>query len=236
MVHRHLSRSLASVALASAPAALTARVDEEQLCSCLAEAARCGDECRVRELAWELVGRSLPQARKTVPRLLPAPRWCRQDREDVVSAANVRLFVALLGHDEEVARMPASVLAALCLRRAAVDFCRACGRRREREQPTDLGEMPEVPVDPPPSPVEQAAAVGELLEPMSDRERAIVYEHTVMDLDLAEIARGHGMSVAAIKKALVRGKGKAREARAGERGTDQADGAAGGSGSAPGRP
>jgi DNA-directed RNA polymerase specialized sigma24 family protein len=194
----------------------------------------------MRELAWEVVGRSLPQALKTVPRLLPAPRWCRQDREDVVSAANVRLFVALLGHCEEVAQMPASALAALCLRRAAIDYCRTCGRRREREQPTDLGEMPEVPVDPPPSPVEQAAAVGELLEPMSDRERALVYEHEVMDLDLAEIARGHGMSLAAIKKALVRGKRKAWEARAlkraGERGPDQADGGAGGKGSAPGRP
>ena len=185
---------------------------EEQLCSRLAEAARRGDECRMRELAWELVGRSLPRARRKARLLLPAPRWCREDREDAVSKASVRLFVALLEHDEPVAGMPASALAALCLRRTALDLCRERARRWGRESPTDPAEIPEAPIDPPRPPVEQAAAMGGLLEAMSEREATIVYEHHVRELDLAEIARRHGTSVPAVKKALSRGKRKAREA------------------------
>lgn len=200
------------------------------------------DEVGSPELAWALVARNLPWARSKARRLLPAPRWCREDREDAVSKASVRLFVALLEHDERVARMPASALAALCLRRTALDLCRERARRWGRESPTDPDEIPEAPIDPPPTPVEQAVAMGGLLEAMSEREARIVYEHHVRELDLAEIARRHGTSVPAVKKTLTRGKRKAREARArqsageGVSDRDGSDGGAGGKGSAPGRP
>ena len=199
----------------------------------------------MRELAWELVTGRLSQVRSRVSRRLPAPSWSQQDRDDAVSMASERILAALL---RKAAGLAARSLVALVGKNvdwAVIELRRERARRWQREPPTESDDMPDLAFEPPPSPVEQAVAVGELLEAMSERERTVVYAHHVAELDFAEIAWLLDTSVPAVEKALTRGKRKAREARARQRAgegasdrdggpdRDGVDGGAAGKGSAP---
>jgi RNA polymerase sigma factor (sigma-70 family) len=172
----------------------------------------------------ERLGAHVPDARRMVS------AWARQtglrlqpcDREEIVDEALLRCAGAL-SHKSEVDEEEMTAVRTMNTRWALIDFIRAAARRGEREQltaPEKITAMAdtaaELDEDPVSAPLEQADAVTRLLGPLNERERELMLERYVLDLDVTEVAARHHMGVSAVKTTCFRAVRKARESAGGE--------------------
>lgn len=151
---------------------------------------------------------ALPRVRRLV-----AARTARMpvqpcDREEIVSDAMVRLVCAR----ERRGERDLPKIAPQNVEWAIADFREASRRNAERERPTAPEEIPETAVEGAEAALERADAIREMLDPLSELEREMIVERYVQDLDAAEVAARHGMTVAAVKMACSRATCKVREA------------------------
>lgn len=140
-------------------------------------------------------------------------RLQRCDREEIIENAILRVQVAL-SHKTPASDQEMRAILAMNARWAVDDFCREISRRTGRETLTEPLGMPDSPT-PAPAPhatVEQRAAIQALLAPLNRRERVLIIERALLELDSHEIADRHHMRHAAARQAFSRAARKVREA------------------------
>ncbi|MGH2449509.1 MAG: RNA polymerase sigma factor, partial [Chloroflexota bacterium] len=142
--------------------------------------------------------------RRSMLRSLVRTGLLRDDAEDAIQDAFVRLFLA--EHEQHI-RNPAAFLIAI-VKRVRIDRWRCAQRRRRRfaAQPAEDFEFP----DPAPRPPDYAEADQRLermwhrVEQLGPRTRKIFILHRLEGRTHAEIAAQHGISISAVEKHIAR--------------------------------
>jgi RNA polymerase sigma factor (sigma-70 family) len=161
----------------------------------------------------QIASEQMRTVRKMVHRRTARLRLQRADREEIVSAVMERLVAARRrggAHD----RVPEAVLVAQNVEWAVADFCRAAMRRATHERLTAPAQMPQPPAPSAAVPLEEREAIGALLEPLSEREKQILFERYALDMAAAEVAERAGVQTGALKVACSRALRRLREAGA----------------------
>jgi RNA polymerase sigma factor (sigma-70 family) len=183
---------------------------DRMLLARIAHARLRGDERSARLAAGELLIPYLPGVQALVARRTAWMRVQQRDREEIVSIAIERLLHAL-AREPELKGAPFGAVATTKVADAIVDFLRA-RKRHVGERLTAPEDFPDLPAGEASTPVEQAAAADTILSPLRRREREIVYERYVLELDAGEVAGRRDMSTAAVKMTCSRGLRKIRDA------------------------
>jgi RNA polymerase sigma-70 factor (ECF subfamily) len=118
---------------------------------------------------------------------------------DVADDAVAEAFARAIQHDRAI-RRPSSWLYRTAFRIAAAEV-------RRRKVQIEIGEIGECEYDPPPD----VAGVVTALRKLSPSQRAAVYLHYQADLPVREVATLMGISAAAVKVHLHRGRRRLRE-------------------------
>jgi RNA polymerase sigma factor (sigma-70 family) len=165
----------------------------------LALARAAGDTLRALLLTGELLDAYRPVVRRRAAWRLRRSGARAEDLEDVVAATIERLLIALARQRDHEALIPFTAVVILNTDWATADL------RRARTHDLDIellapAEMPDEPGVQEPALVEQAAAIEALLEGLSERQRSIVLERTLVELRFGEIAARHGMSLERAEK------------------------------------
>lgn len=170
--------------------------------------------CSIARIAAKPAELRLPQlagVRGMVARRTAHMRLQWLDREEIVSAVMERMVKALARRGGVGAKALGAATAEN-VDWAIADFCRAGMRRMGREQLTAPQEIPEPCTQEPPSAAEQADCLASLLRPLKEREREMLFERYVLELDAGEVAARHRMRPEAVTMACTRATRKARAA------------------------
>lgn len=135
-------------------------------------------------------------------------RGQESDLDDIAVATMMRLLVAL-GSEREMT-VPFRALVARSVEFEVHDFRREGARRAAHEELREPAQMPELPTEQTPAPIEQTDALHALLFVLSPRDQRIVIEREVLNLPVAVVAERHRMSGVAVRQACSRALGRLR--------------------------
>lgn len=176
----------------------------------LAAARRTGDLAGASQAVEQLLCPLWPGVRAQAAAALRPSRPQESDLDDIAVATMTRLLVVL--DSERNLTIPFRALVTRSVEFEVRDFRRKRARRAAHEELREPANMPELPAEQTPGPIEQTDALHALLFAFSRRDRRIVIEREVLDLPVTLVAERQRMSGPAVRQACSRALGSLRRA------------------------